>query len=83
MYKRQLSYSWTLLSAQSISGFSTSDFTIDDTTFFQNALGGGTFSISDVSNDLVLSFTPVPEPSTWLLMATGLCTLAAAVRRRR
>jgi hypothetical protein len=31
----------------------------------------------------MLNFTPVPEPSTWALMATGLGALVAAVRRRR
>jgi hypothetical protein len=33
--------------------------------------------------NLMLNFTPVPEPSTWALMATGLGALVAAVRRRR
>jgi len=79
-----LSYSWTLLSAFSISGFAANEFTVDDTTDFQNATGGGTFSLSEVGgNTLKLTFTPVPEPSTWALMAAGLCALGAAVRRRR
>jgi hypothetical protein len=79
-----LSYSWTLLSAQSISGFAANKFTVDDTTDFLNALGGGSFSLSEVGgNALKLTFTPAPEPSTWALLATGLFALGAAVRRRR
>jgi len=56
---------------------------VDDTTDFQNPFLGGTFSVGVISNDLMLTFSPVPEPSTLALMASGLCALGAAVRRRR
>lgn len=83
-----LPYQWTLLSTGTgITGFSASDFSIN-TSFnsqlsFENGIGQGQFFVSQVGNDLMLNFTPVPEPSTWALMATGLTAMVAAVRRRR
>jgi hypothetical protein len=64
------SYQWTLATAGSVSGFNASDFTIN-TSSFANGMGGGNFSVSSDSTDIYLNFTPVPEPSTWMLMAGG------------
>jgi autotransporter-associated beta strand protein len=76
-------YSWTLVSAGSISGaFDPGLFNID-TAGFSNSTGAGHFFVSETGGDLMLNFTPVPEPSTWALMATGLCALGAAIIRRR
>jgi autotransporter-associated beta strand protein len=79
------SYSWTLVSAAPLTimgGFNASDFAIN-TNYFSNAPASN-FSVSQSGNNLMLNFTPVPEPSTWALMAGGVCMLAgAAVRRRR
>ncbi len=76
------SYSWTFaLATPSITGFNSNEFNIN-TAGFTNG-GGGTFSISGTTNDLVLNFTPVPEPSTWAMIATGSFTLAAFGMRRR
>jgi hypothetical protein len=35
------------------------------------------------NNDAIISFAPVPEPSTYALMATGLAALGGMVRRKR
>lgn len=76
-------YSWTLVSAGSITGtFDPSFFNID-TSAFWNSTDPGHFFVSESGGDLMLNFTPVPEPSTWALMATGLCAAGAAIIRRR
>ena len=76
-------YQWTLLSAATINGFAANEFVFDTTTDFQNSLAGGSFSIAEMGHNLVLDFAPVPEPSTWALMAAGLLAAGAAARRRR
>jgi hypothetical protein len=83
-----LPYSWTLISAAGgITNFNASDFSVfvsyNDSSTFLNSTGVGQFFVSQSGNDLMLNFTPVPEPSTWAMMASGLCALTAAVRRRR
>jgi autotransporter-associated beta strand protein len=82
-FNATLPYSWTLVSASSISGFSAANFSIYLGNF-QNSLGmGGTFVVGQSGNNLTLNFTPVPEPSTWILMAAGLATVGFRFRRTR
>jgi autotransporter-associated beta strand protein len=50
---------------------------------FSNSLGGGSFSVAAVGNDVVLSFTAVPEPSTLALLGAGVLGLAVYAKRRR
>jgi autotransporter-associated beta strand protein len=80
-FNSSLPYTWTLVTASSIAGFSSSDFSIN-TSSFQNVFGGGVFSLGEVGNTLTLNFTPVPEPSTWMLMVAGLAVAGARIRRR-
>jgi len=75
-------YSWTLLSAGSIVGFAPADFSLN-TSAFQNSTAGGVFSFSENGNAIDLNFTPVPEPSTWLLLTAGLGVLLFVGNRKR
>jgi fibronectin-binding autotransporter adhesin len=76
-------YSLTFLTTTTgITGFTGNQFLISSGTF-TNPTNGGVFSIIQVGNDLNLNFTPVPEPSTWILMGAGIVALAGIGLRRR
>jgi autotransporter-associated beta strand protein len=77
------SYSWMFATSSStITGFDASDFNLV-TSGFSNSTGGGSFSFSEVGDNLFLNFTPVPEPSTWSLMGAGLVALLVPFAKRR
>jgi PEP-CTERM putative exosortase interaction domain/autotransporter-associated beta strand repeat len=80
--------SWTILTATNIPDFNPAKFNLlVDSTTFLNATAGGTFSLSlvtgDTTSSILLNFTPVPEPSTWALMITGLAAVIVTTLRRR
>jgi hypothetical protein len=77
------SYSWTVLSSSTaISGYNPGMFHLD-TSAFDNSIGTGLFSFDKVGNNIVLDFSPVPEPSTWALMGLGLVALIPVGLRLR
>ena len=76
------SYSWRFVqTTDAIAGFSSGAFQ-SNAGAFQNSLNGGSFFVSNVGSDLYLNFTPVPEPSTYALLALGLGAYAFLARRR-
>ena len=65
-------YSWTIATfAVGITNFSASEFTLDPG-----------YAISMQGNNLVLTFSPVPEPTTTLAFGAGALAMAGWLRRR-
>ncbi|HEY0966560.1 MAG TPA: autotransporter-associated beta strand repeat-containing protein [Opitutaceae bacterium] len=80
-FNESTNYAWKFAGATSITGFEANAFTIDRSGFTNSSLGS--FFVSRSGNDLLLNFTPVPEPETYVLMGAGLSLLAASALRRR
>lgn len=75
----EINRSWTILtSADTLSGFNAANWTINTAGFTDPTTGSWALDQSD--NNLVLSYTVIPEPSAALLGGLGLLIL---LRRRR
>ena len=74
-------YAWVIATTTGgISGFNRSSFFIN-TAGFENS-HTGTFDVAVVGNDLVLKYTAVPEPATWLLLVGATALWVIRSRRR-
>jgi hypothetical protein len=59
-------------------------FKLDTTSFAaNNPLNGASFSLSVSGKQLVLTFTPVPEPGHVLLLTLGATAVGGGLRRWR
>lgn len=81
------SYTWTVAyrpnNQVSIIGFDPSFFNINAVNFSQWNPNNGLFGIEQIGQSLAITFTPVPEPGAYALMAAGLGVLAIFEFRRR
>ncbi|MDB6094630.1 MAG: motif protein [Verrucomicrobia bacterium] len=81
-------YTWTLFDATNSSivfhngSFDPTAFVIDASAFSAD-IGPGTFAFTQSGNLLQLNFTPVPEPSTYALLGSGLALLLIPAFRRK
>ena len=76
----EIDRSWTVLTtAAGIAGFDPANWTVHVDGFTNPATGG--FALAQNGNDLVLSYTAIPEPSVGTLLGT--CGALALLRRRR
>jgi hypothetical protein len=78
-FDNQQSYAWSIAQAAALEGFSASAFAIDASAFADH-LGGGALAVASSGGQLMLTFTPVPEPA-----AAAVCMMAALsllLRRR-
>ena len=79
-------YSWVIATTGgTIQNFNAADFTIATAGFENGSIPASHFNltVNGADNQLILNFTPVPEPSTYALVAVGLGIIGAAAWRRR
>ncbi|HEU5079288.1 MAG TPA: autotransporter-associated beta strand repeat-containing protein [Opitutaceae bacterium] len=76
------SFSWQFLGATSITGFNGDEFAFD-TSQFLNGTSSGTFFMTQSGDSLMINFTPVPEPSTYLLFGAGALVVVLLELRSR
>lgn len=80
-------YSMTILSSSSslagVFGTNFEKLNLNTANFTSNAGADFTLSLGNEGTSLLLNFTPVPEPSTYVLFGLGLLLVAGSVWRTR
>lgn len=81
-WNNAIDQTWKIATFTSIVGFSATNFNVNATGFTNNnaTAGGRVFGISNVGNDLYITYA-VPEPATWTLLAFSLTTVMVLRRR--
>lgn len=79
----ETSQTWTILmAAGGITGFDASEWTLLTSNFTSSPAWTGTWNLEQSGNALILSYSPVPEPGTYVLLSLG-ATWLMCFRRRR
>lgn len=77
-------YSWTIATTTGgISGFDLNRLLVNSGGFENDFSGTFGLSLSENGRDLLLTYTPVPEPSVLALSALGLLVLFASIRKSK
>lgn len=80
----EIARTWAVASTTAgISGFNATNWTINAAGFTNLDLGNFTLATANSGNDLVLTYTPIPEHSTYALGSALSVLGLAAIRRRR
>ncbi len=79
---------WVVYSNFSVIGFDnlaldTANWLDSEGELFNTLLPDSTFSLEQQGNEIVLHYTGVPEPSTWLLLTVAAAAVGASAIRRR
>jgi hypothetical protein len=74
-----VAHSWPIVSAETISGFDPDAFRIDASALEGFGLAGSAFSVSSRDGQLILNYSPVPEPAC----VAALSAMSVLAWRRR
>lgn len=78
------SYSFAIVETTgTITNFDATKFSINVAGFQGGLIDASNFTLTADTNTIFLSFTAIPEPSTYALLALGLLPVLAGLRRRR
>ncbi|MCE9530112.1 MAG: autotransporter-associated beta strand repeat-containing protein, partial [Planctomycetes bacterium] len=82
-FNNQATYSWTIATFGSVSGLTSSSFSVDSTGWTGlNDPGNGEFTASLTGNNLIINYSPTPEPGHVLLICVIMLGVGMIVRKR-
>lgn len=78
----EIARDWVVLSTSGgITGFDEAAWTLDSSSFTSDPAWAGSWSLAQVGDDLVLTYTPIPEPATTVALIAAVALLVALRRR--
>jgi|GEM_PF-5967454 len=75
---------WIILTTTTgVTGFDAADWSVLVSNFDSTPAAGGTWSVSQIGDDVVLSYTAIPEPTVATLLLAGASLGFLTLRRKR